>query len=163
MNELRKCRALLLVSVNSIAKNVIVYLEESKDRLDVIFKKGEFFASLHNYTMSITKNWCVGIAWSSMQNYESEYGKTSALAMRTFMHKHFPNYVTQGEIVSCALLSPDPVHIHDGIHCNFNLGSRVGWQTSIRFGNSTTQLPVDMCLDIITRAMYKFNLRIIDD
>ena len=160
MNELRKCRALLLaqqqanIELMVFREDAIVRLEEHEDSLDVVFKKGEFFAYPNDYVLSITKHWHINISWSNTFAYSDKYADETVLAMRAFMREWFPDLAAKGEIISCGLFSPRLACIKCGYTCT----ERGIWWSHIQLNSASVDLPVDICLNIIVRAMRKFNL-----
>lgn len=172
MNELRKYQALMLAQqklydtvqcqLKKLKKNAIMYLEESEDRLDVVIKKGDSFARQNNHVLSITKDWIISVIWDDICDL---YPDEKILAIRAFMRNHFPSQTTNREIVSCALHHPTANYYSgDHITCFYDYGDSEEWGSSLRFAEyEIIELPTDTCLDIIIRAMHKFDLPVRND
>lgn len=172
MNELRKYQALMLAQqklydtvqcqLNKLKENAIMYLDESDDRLAVVIKKGDFFMRQNNYVLSITKDWIISVLEDDIRDLDPD---EKILAIRAFMRKHFPSQTTNREIVSCTLRHPTANYYSgDHIVCFYDYGDSEEWGSSLRFAKyEIIELPTDICLDIIIRAMHKFNLPVRND
>lgn len=167
MNELRKYQALLLaqqqlhvnmrVHIENIESTYIMRIEEYPDSLNIVLRYHE--------PLRITSDWCVQVICSYEYNVicPGVYDDNLSTNMRAFLQQYFPQQLDQGgDIVVIELTRYGRGNMNDVvIRCDFDDTQDSGWYSEIHFGESIVGITigVDSCIDIIDRAMCKFNLK----
>jgi len=172
MNELRKCRALLLAQQQHIANadtSCIIKMEEHADSIDLTIK-----ANVPGVpdvpgdpdvpgiiVVHMTKDWELKIlcGTNDMIRDRAYIEDPRTMTIKKYIDHHFPNRCTDQCIYFYHLRSPLTPEF-TMIACDWDYHYDRSWTATLNFNNVLVDLPFITCLNIITKVALKFNLRI---